>query len=69
MVLGEKSGGGLPSAIIKFELKFKAMGGFPVCRQAGMSPMAFFISAYFLERLGSKKAMDSDHSLFCFRGE
>jgi len=46
VVLGEKSGGGLPSAIIKFGLKVKAMGGFPVCRQAGMSPTAFFISAY-----------------------
>jgi len=30
VVLAEKSGGGLPGAIIKFELKFKAMGGFPV---------------------------------------
>jgi len=30
VVLGGKSGGGLPSAIIKFELKFEAMGGFPV---------------------------------------
>jgi hypothetical protein len=46
VVLGENGDGGLPSAIIKFELKFKAMGGFPVCRQAGVSPMAFFISAY-----------------------
>jgi len=68
-VLAEKSGGGLPSAIIKVELKFKAMGGFPVCRQAGVSPMAFFYFCLFFGRLGSKKAMDSDHSLFCFRGE
>lgn len=32
-----------------------------------MSPMAFFIPAYFFGRLSFKKAMEFDHSLFCFR--
>jgi hypothetical protein len=41
VVLGEKIGGGLPSAIVKFELKVKAMGGFRVTH-------GFFISALYL---------------------
>jgi len=60
VVLGEKSGGGLPSAIIEFELKVKAMGDFPV-----VSHGLFYLCLSFGRR-GSKKAMDSDHSLFCF---
>jgi len=59
VVLGEKSGGGLPSAIIKFELKCKAMGGFPA--------HGLFYFCLFLGRGSSKKAMDAIHSLFCFR--
>ncbi len=46
----------------KFELKFKAMGGSSV-------PHGLFYFCLFFSRLSSKKAMDSDHSLFCFRGE
>jgi len=62
VVLAEKSGGGLPGAIIKFELKFKAMGGFPVSH-------GLFYFCLFFGRLSSKKAMDANHSLFCFREE
>jgi hypothetical protein len=59
LVLAEKNGGGLPSAIIKVELKFKAMGGFPA--------HGLFYFCLFFGRLGPKKAMDANHSLFCFR--
>jgi hypothetical protein len=58
VVLGEKIGGGLPSAIIEFELKVKAMGDFPA--------HGLFYFCLSFGRRGSKKAMDSDHSLFCF---
>jgi hypothetical protein len=53
VVLAEKNGGGLPSAIIKVELKFKAMGGFPA---HGLSYFCLFVGG-----LSSKKAMDNQN--------
>jgi hypothetical protein len=59
VVLAEKNSGGLPTAIIRFELKLKAMGGFLV---------AHGLFYFFFSRLNSKKAMADIHSLFCLRG-